>query len=134
MNRNRGITLIELMIVVVIVGILAAIAYPSYRDQALRSGRTEGKATLEARALALERCYTQFMSYNNAACAAAQAAANGLTGEGRYNVTIGNLTATTFTLTATPAGGQVGDAACGALSIDERGQRTAATGNNAQCW
>lgn len=133
MYRNRGVTLIELMIVVVIVGILAAIAYPSYRDQALRSGRTEGKAALEARALAMERCFTQFMSYDDPGCAAAQAAADGPTGEGRYNITIAR-TATTFTLTATPLAGQAGDAACGALAINERGQRTAATGNNAQCW
>ena len=133
-TKSSGITLIELMIVVAIVGILAAIAYPSYRDQVIRSGRTEGKAALEQRAQALEKCFTRYMRYDDGNCAAAQATADGATPEGRYNVAIGNRTATTYTLTATPAGTQATDNACGWLSINEQGIRASQNGVATVCW
>ena len=64
-GRQRGVTLMELMVVVVIVGILAAIAYPSYRAQVRRSNRTEARVALEQTAGALEKCYTRYMVYND---------------------------------------------------------------------
>jgi type IV pilus assembly protein PilE len=56
-NRIRGVTLIELMIVVVIVSILAAIAYPSYRQYVQKAKRTEAKAALLQIATNQERHY-----------------------------------------------------------------------------
>ena len=55
---QKGVTLMELLIVVVIVGILAAIAYPSYRAQVMRSHRSDAKIALERAAQTLERCFT----------------------------------------------------------------------------
>ncbi len=59
----RGITLLELMIVVVIVSILAAVAYPNYRQFAARAKRNEAKAMLLEIAAAQERYYLQNSSY-----------------------------------------------------------------------
>ena len=64
-GRTGGFTLIELMIAVAIIAILATIAYPSYRQQVLKSQRTEAKTALSDAAQRLERCYTQFNAYND---------------------------------------------------------------------
>ena len=126
----RGMTLIELMITVAIVGILAAIAYPSYRQQVIRSGRTEAKVALEQAAHAYERCYTQNMTY--VGCAVP----TGLTPTGKYNVATGAAaTATTFSLVATPQSGQATDAQCGTFGLNHQGARSV-TGTLPvnQCW
>ena len=72
-HRQRGMSLIELMIVVVIVGILAAIAIPSYRAYVIRANRADAKVALLSTAQNLERCYTNSTpyAYNSANCNAA---------------------------------------------------------------
>ncbi len=62
-QKNRGFTLIELMIVVAIVAIIAAIAYPNYTNHVLRTRRTDGKEFLMRIAAAQERYYTNFNRY-----------------------------------------------------------------------
>lgn len=65
MQNSKGFTLIELMIVVAIVGILAALAWPSYQDSVRRSNRTEAKTELMDLAQRLQKCYTTYGRYNN---------------------------------------------------------------------
>lgn len=131
---NRGMTLMELMIVVAIVGILAAIAYPSYRQYVLRAGRAEAKATLMQQAQSLEKCFTRYGVYNDVVnCPAATAVTNGAAL--KYQVTVAT-TATTFVLTATPLGGQVADAQCGSFTLNQANQRGVSAGPAAvqTCW
>jgi type IV pilus assembly protein PilE len=132
-NRQTGITLLELMIVVTIVGILAAIAYPNYRAYAVRSTRTEAKVALQQGAQALEKCFTRYMSYVDLNCPS-DAALNRTTADGHYIVSV-NRTANTFTLTAAPTAGQVGDTECGSFRLDEVGRQTiTGSGVATTCW
>lgn len=126
-DRQRGLTLVELMIAVAVVGILAAIAYPSYRDQVIRSTRSEARMALELRALQLEKCFTRFMAYDT--CSAGQAVGDGMSLHGHYRITISDAGPTTFTLTASAAGSQAADSDCPAMKLNEAGVRTPAN-----CW
>ncbi len=66
-NGQRGFTLIELMIVLVIIGIVASIAYPSYTRYVQKSVRTDAHAGLMQAASELERCYTRTYAYSDCA-------------------------------------------------------------------
>lgn len=114
----RGITLLELMIVVTIVGILAAFAYPSYRAQILKTNRADGKAMLMELSQQLERCYTRFSAYNNGGCAATFPSTSA---NGHYVVEDTVRTAVAYTLDATPQAGQTDDADCGVLRLTSTG-------------
>lgn len=127
MKRNRdkqkGITLIELMIVIVIVGILAAIAYPSYQNSVRKARRADGQAALTSVQLAQEklrsscRFYAQSLGGAANACGATAAgstiAAPIASPDGHYTIALGNASATGYTATATPVGDQVNDKAGG---------------------
>lgn len=131
MVRMRGITLLELMIVVTIVGILAAFAFPSYRAQVIRTHRADGMAALMQESQRLERCYTRFSAYDNSNCDAP--AFTSL--DGHYIVEA-TRTASAFTLDATPQGGQADDTECAVLRLKSdgvQGSQGADTDTN-DCW
>lgn len=132
--NSRGVTLIELMIVVIVLGILAAIAVPSYRQYVLRSHRTEAKATLMNVAAAQEKFYLQNNTYTEALT---DAPPDGLgipatTEHGYYTIAIAaGADDTTFSATATATGDQAADTRCASFTIDQAGVKTA---TNADCW
>lgn len=121
LSRMGGITLLELMIVVVIVSILAAVAYPSYQEQVRKTRRADGKSQLMLSAQALERCYTRAATY--VGCAATDATFPVTSPDGYYTVTAvgGGPTASAFTLQAAPQGDQVSDTKCGTLRLTSAG-------------
>ena len=136
-NRSQGFSLIELMIAVVIVGILAAIAIPMYSDYVTRSRRADGQATLMQVAQELERCYTQFSKYNDNNCSVVNSGVVSETSDqGFYGISAsgGNLTESTFTLTATPQNEQADDTDCTALTLTHLGEQSATGDDPDSCW
>ncbi len=120
--RQRGITLIELMIVMVIVAILGSIAVPSYRDYVLRSNRMEAINQLLETAACQERIYIKFNEYDDSRCDLA--GGNITTPNGKYVVAMTETNAAQgFSLTAAPQGGQTSDS-CGSLSLTDAGVRS----------
>ena len=124
--RQTGFTLIELMIVVAIVAILAAIAIPTYNDQIRKTRRATAKGELMSVVQAKERFHSLNGTYVGSACGTAL---------DFYTITCSGLTATAFLVTATPTGDQLNDARCLVLSINQRDVRTVSgTGTVADCW
>ncbi len=118
----------ELMIVVAIVAILAAIAYPSFMEQVRASRRSDAMAEVGRMQLAMERWRADNPSYaTNAANAATYPAPTGAMTT--YTFNLGGQTATTYTLVATPAGSQLGDR-CGTLTA----RAPTAAGANKPTW
>ncbi|UOD33640.1 type IV pilin protein [Massilia violaceinigra] len=128
-RRSGGFTLIELMIACVVVGVLSAIAYPSYTQHVLKSHRSTAKAILSEQAQYMERYYTSRGNYEGAKELVTQSPK---TGEARYTIKIDPLTATTYTVTATPLLKQLKDD-CGTLKLEHTGA-TSAKENVANCW
>ena len=126
-QKMLGFTLLELMIVLAIVAILAAIAYPSYQDSVRKARRGDAQADLVALANFLERRFTETNSY-----AGATIAASGITND-YYTFTdpIPNLGITTYTLQAVPQGDQTADS-CATMRLLHTGEKQ--TTGTAGCW
>lgn len=137
-GRAVGFTLTEVMIVVAIVAVLAAIALPSYTQYVVRSNRADAMAELLNVAQAMERCYTRFSAYNAGGCAMATtlSGAGALSENGHYLVTSTALTATAFTIQAAPQGPQATrDTLCGTFTLTHTGVRgMTGAGDVAACW
>lgn len=133
MKKQKGVTLIELMIVVAIIGVIAAFAVPSYQNYVINTNRTECQSALVQFANAMERHYTRQMpsSYLGAAAGGADTGSPAIfetqapiSGAATCNLTISAASASDYTLRATPIAGTVlaGD---GLLTLNASGQK---------CW
>ena len=122
-HRVKGFTLIELMIVIVIVGILAMIAIPSYQNSVKKSKRADAESALLTLANAMERYYTTNGAYTGATAAGVfvdQVPTDGGTKYYDLSVTVGGG-GDTYTLLATPTGSMAGD---GKLKYTSTGVKT----------
>ena len=141
MLKQKGMTLIEIMIVVVILGILAAFAIPQYSQYVLRSHRVDATSMLLKIAAEQEKFYLQNNTYGTQAEIGAiiSGAAAPKTQYGYFTVAITNTDATRdFSATATAIGQQLNDKDCLTFSIDQTGRgsstKTGAVDSTASCW
>jgi len=136
-KRNlQGFTLIEVMIVVGILGIIAAIAIPAYDAQKRRGYRADAISALTRAAQLQERWYTDKGTYSSSLANIGMAST---TDNGKYNlsITFNAATPDEFTVTATATGGQLKDTNCRTFSLDEAGRKTSTdSGGTAStgCW
>lgn len=129
--RCRGLTLIEILITVVIVGILAGLAYPSYRDYTLRAKRTEAITKLLEIAANQERFYLSANRYGTLQELGYPESLQ--TPSGSYSVTIPTNTAAEYLITATYNNVNVETERCASLSLDQLGNKTS-VGSQENCW
>ncbi|MDH5469531.1 MAG: type IV pilin protein [Gammaproteobacteria bacterium] len=134
MNKQRGVTLIELLIVIVVLGILVAVGYPSYTKQVQRTKRAECAGGLMQLANAMERDLSQNNTYSDLVGGGGFVGTCPIDGgAATYNLSVQAFTASTYTLRATPVGAQANDA-CGWLQLTNTGQKSAQNGTIATCW
>ena len=131
--RMRGMTLIELMVVVAIVAILSTLAVGSYRRYVLRANRTDATSALLRIQVAEEKFFLQNNVYTIDLSAAGLNVPSP-TPNGFYTLAVtGAPIATSFQATATATGAQTQDTSCQTLTIDDQGRRNSAP-STTDCW
>jgi len=143
-QTNAGMTLLELMIVVAIVGILSAVAIPSYRAYVLRANRADAKRALVTLAADLERCFTRNNTYKDggttaptAPCLAATSLPDASSGTYSIEVDTAGINDNSFALRAVPIRGQVADTKCGTFMLNDTNSRTVSGSSSStpqECW
>lgn len=140
-RRRSGFTLLELMVVLVVMGILAALAVTSYSRYGFRARRADGQKLLMGIASAEERYFAQHNAYADLATIGYSTAATATSENSYYTAavnvtTINAVAAQAFTATATPVPGssQARDT-CGALTVTDTGAKgSTGTTTNGSCW
>lgn len=137
MRRQQGITLMELLVVMTVVAILSAIAYPNYRQYVMRANRASAKTALLSAAQNLERCFTRTNTYVGCVSPTGVPTVPFNTNDGNYNIAhaSGSPSATAYSLVATPLGGQLKDTKCANFTLNQTGAQGVSGSQSAPlCW
>jgi len=145
-GRQRGVTLIELMIVVVIIAIIAGFAYPSYMRYVVDTKRTGAASILLQVADRQQQFFMDNKRFTNDMTALGfgndpliiaddgRFMANAADSASTYSVSLSNVTPTTYTVTAAPLNSQAAhDADCGSLTLNQTGVK-GSSGGGSDCW
>jgi type IV pilus assembly protein PilE len=139
-RRKGGFTLIELMIVVAIIAILAAIAVPWWGRYTYRARRADGQKVLMHVAQAEERYFTDYNKYTDSPTDLGYPSSAITSENGYYSIAleVSGTSSSAFVATASPLGPQSDDV-CGNLTIDSTGAKTpgpddAVHNTNGSCW
>ena len=128
--RSQGMTLIELVIVMAVMGILLALAIPSYQNHMLRVHRTEAIRILLLASMCQQRIYASHGNYDTERCRPGSEYQ-------RYQITYQppDTQGRTYIAMASPKGAQLADA-CGSLSLDQNGTRSISGMSTSimKCW
>jgi type IV pilus assembly protein PilE len=143
---QRGVTLIELMIVLVILALIAGFAYPSYMNYVVDTKRTAATSILLQVADRQQQFFMDNKRFSNDLTDLGFAAnplviaddgrtmADAGSAESTYSVALSNVTATTYTITAAPLNGQAArDAQCGSLTLNQALTK-GSSGGDSDCW
>jgi type IV pilus assembly protein PilE len=145
-HKQRGVTLIELMIVIVILALIAGFAYPSYMNYVVDTKRTAASSILLQVADRQQQFFMDNKRFSNDLTALGFAAnplviaddgrtmADAANKASTYSVALSNVTATTYTITAAPLNGQASrDGDCGSLTLNQTLVKGASGGGD-DCW
>jgi type IV pilus assembly protein PilE len=130
-RKGAGFTLLELLIVVAVISILAAIAFPSYRSYTLTARRVDGQASLQRVLLEQEKWRANHATYASSLTDLGMGSGSA---DGHYTLALSGVTGTGFTATATAAtgGSQTADTACAAMTLTLN--ELTVTNAPAACW
>jgi len=139
-DRSRGFTLIELMVTVAVIGILAAIAYPSYREYIAKGRRSQATAELMAAHQWMERFYTENFRYDqnndkppkpttdsSLFPSRFSTSPHGGDGAPAYNLSLSTLDRETYVITAARTGAMANDR-CGDFTVNQLGVKSVVDG------
>lgn len=136
MKKYNGFTLIELMVVVAIIGVISAIAFPSYNSYMNKSRRADAKVGLQKLADKQERFYLQNNTYTSVFTSAGLNTST-TSEEGYYTFAVDSASVSGFSMTATAVGIQANDIDCATLTLSSTSLKTATAGSGGdatKCW